>query len=473
MTLIMTIFDIPEINLQIAKHLPPADLASACRVCRSWFVPFASQLWRSIQPDQWTHGALTDALPRYSVFVRQLRCSLFVNLDTLGPECTRLTLFKAPRLNHSAFPVLKRILESNPDIEELTLISDFGMSAIQLTMETIRIVAGLAKMRKLVLMDFVAPRGALEYMMEKLPRLEALSIEGWEDLPPLSQEVDPATGAVVLSGAMEEEVSDMTEQFGRDSEQQHQQQGQRQLRYLSMDEFQDGYESVLRIVRHTPLLEHLSLTQTRASAIDLTISPQLVQLCQQLRSHCPRLDQLSLNYISVDIGGLEYLLMAFPRMRKLAVNNVYLPQLALLSMLLNQDALQESLEDIRIADIGAIVDTLASSMLLALLRKFKKLKRVSLPFHIIEAEDMIRSDGEFKEELTCRNLEVLEVSIIGPNKSWAPPEAHAEGDLDTDDEDENQEEQPREYELYDAVMKRLDALPKLDKNTIRFRYKTF
>ncbi|KAF9274225.1 hypothetical protein BGZ68_000857, partial [Mortierella alpina] len=171
------ILAIPEILILVAGHLPPADLASACRTCRGWFAPFAGQLWRSIEADQWTHGALTVALPRYSTFIRELRCSRFTSLEALGPECSHLALLRAPEVTPDNLVLLQAIVDRNQDIEDLWLTFEREMPV---SIELLEAMAGLKKLRHLSIdASWAATHDHILHLLDHLPELESLRVESW------------------------------------------------------------------------------------------------------------------------------------------------------------------------------------------------------------------------------------------------------------------------------------------------------
>ncbi|KAG0368315.1 hypothetical protein BGZ54_002229 [Gamsiella multidivaricata] len=122
---------------------------------------------------------------------------------------------------------------------------------------------------------------------------------------------------------------------------------------------------------------------------------------------------------------------------------------------------------------------------------------------VVDAWDMVQLISRSGTELVCRDLEVLELSFIGPNMNWAPPEAHVkrylnryaqyheddqEDDQDgvqdgvqdyefSDEEMQYQDDAPDPvvpdsgpYGMYYALLSRLDALPKLDRSSFCFLY---
>ncbi|KAF9353787.1 hypothetical protein BGX26_008431 [Mortierella sp. AD094] len=449
------IIDIPEIAQVVASYLAPADLFIACRVSRSWFIPFASELWRSIKTDQWTHGALVDALPRYSLYIRELHCSLYNPLDKLGPDCTKLTLFRAPLLLPSNAQVVTSILRRNPGIEELSLISGLPWERMDLSMEYMRIVSEMKKLKNLSLYDFIVGPGTLEYLLERLPQLESLGIMS-------TREYD-AHQTPGFDVAKEFDLS-MGSPIDQDQLPQHSEhQGPRQLRHLHADGYLNSFESILKIARITPLLEKLSLSDTCEDSVNLNISPATIQFCQEISTLCPCLDQLKLYQIQIDLQGLVYLLAAFPKLKRLDLEGICLQAYDILRVILQFTGYSYTLEEIRIVDQPTYSRVPTSREILIMLRRYSKLRKVVLENCIIKAEEMVSSLGDTevddtepygsnlaKEEgvigefgkyaFRSRDLEELKVNIVGPTSKWAPPSNFAWDRLDDDDEEEDEGE---------------------------------
>ncbi|KAF9208178.1 hypothetical protein BGZ49_009575 [Haplosporangium sp. Z 27] len=462
------IFELTEIAQQIASNLAPADLFNACRVCRTWFVPFASELWRCIKADQWIHGALSKALPRYSLYVRELHCSLYTPLEDLGEDCKMLTLFRAPELAPNNIQVIASILERNPDIEELWLISGMPWARIGLTMVLVQILSKMKKLKKLILHDFKVTTGTLSYLLRKLPQLKSLDVEGYEE-----------------RNVSEYDATFSFDLFSPDQQLQHPGPNEpSQLQSLHMNGYQDSFESILKIARISPLLESLSLSDTSRYSIDLSILESMTPFCKQLSESCPCLNQLKLNQSSISMDGLSCLLSAFPKLKKFDVEGLDMVDTFLLRLILDHPEYSDTLEEIRIAPEGFFF---RAPEALQILREFSKLRKLDLSDCVIAAEAMVSDagmeglmDGGFCEKyFKCQDLELLVVSILGPTNNWAPPSVlwnrhDSETENDYDEEEEGEEEGEKEdcrwkgYQLYSLVSKQLDSLPKLDWTRVRF-----
>ncbi|KAF9917367.1 hypothetical protein BX616_001227 [Lobosporangium transversale] len=517
------IMEISEIASQIAQYLAPADLANACSVCSTWFVPFVSELWRSIKPDQWTHEAFRKALPRYSHYIRELRCAMYDRLDNIGPDCTRLTVFKAPVLYESISQgIIKDILKHNINIKELWLGSALPSENIDITIEFIQILAKLKELRHLSLYYFRVLPGCLEFLLEQLPNLESLHLGEWVEFTHPSLSFNIKTG--LLQGSAEPSAVELEPRLQRP---QLQNKISLQLRSLFLDGCQHSYVSILRIACVSPNLESISLSNSlMPDSLFLRMSTELDRFVDRLSSYCPRLECLGLNGIEIDLEGLACLLKAFPSLRRLDLEDVDIEDRHVLTLILRHRPYRQSLEEIRIySQTGRFMGRLSSHAILWMLRRCPNLKKVSLRQALIEATelaDLSSSNGllEFAEingdgadidatlsenmpegdiyyqdgVLVCRNLEILETCIYGPDKKWAPSEALVEDNVFSEydcqirqrlydihvglDDSEDPESTTgslggsghTSYELYEAVLNQLQTLPKLDMSYIRFDY---
>ncbi|KAG0214036.1 hypothetical protein BGX28_002902 [Mortierella sp. GBA30] len=389
--------EIPEILLHIARHLSPTELASACRTSRCWFVPFASELWRSIQFDQWTHGALTAALPRYSTFIRELHCPRFTELDRLGPQCTRLTLFKAPEITPHNLDLLTTILERNPDIGDLYLMFEYNWDSRCLPIGLIKALGKLTKLKTLKIEIPWRNSKVLLYLLERLSGLESLTVTAAKMEPLLD-----------LESAL---MADMHQAQGEPQQQQC------QLRHLSIDHF-PIVESILAAIGPCPYLESLTLVDEfwieHAAG-----SPSYVWRCQELGAHCPRLSELHLVGFSYlleqELGDDKLTILlteAFPRLRRFSAKDHYSVEADLLQCLLKAEAqlpgFKETLEHIEIEgtqrpfeDCTPALDSLA---------RLPALKTLSLASSHVHADVMeLRLRGG--DDWVCKDLEVLELAI--------------------------------------------------------------
>ncbi|KAK3823085.1 MAG: hypothetical protein J3Q66DRAFT_330808 [Benniella sp.] len=443
-----TIFDLPEILLSIAIHLAPADLAQACCVSRGWFVPFASKLWYSIQQDQWTDGNLLLALPRYAVFVRELRCPLYLPSNSLGHLFSQLTLFSAPRLIHDNQDTITQILKRNPNIQSLSLSFDSPRSYERMIIDVFQTVSGMTKLKELKLRELVFAPGNLGSLLDQLLLLESLTLEKCgHEYPATNPEEIP-----------EDTVSQL----------EHPRQGQ-QLRSLQMDGNLDCFEIILEIAWRSPLLERLVLVNM--TTYDLMISSRLAWYARNLGSQCQHLDQLVISGCEVNAGGLVCLLSAFPKLKKLQVMDVPMKHSHVLRSLINHKRCRDILEEVSIEKSENHLEGSLSvtTSVLALLAKFKKLRKVHLRQCRVLAPTVIFYQRRYGSIVASKDLEVLEITLTGPRKSWVPAEvqsmdAHthwtSSGDADVD-------EKP-DHSIYHEIMEGVRRLPKLDSSTIRF-----
>ncbi|KAF9117711.1 hypothetical protein BGW39_001863 [Mortierella sp. 14UC] len=505
-----------EVLIQVAEYLNPADLATACCVNRTWFIPFASQLWRSLHKDQFSQEALLRALPRYSGFVRELRCSRFGQLSQLGPECTRLCVIEVPvlALGHKNGCALE-ILERNPDLEEISVFFPSLFEASQQLMRFIGIVVGMKKLRKLIINGFMAPDRALEYLLEMLPGLEELSIELWQNTPDAVLDPDfvawreqkevagmsktddhrneatlGALTAGVATSTLQSPVTISTSKTLSSSP--------RPLRKLSLVDLEFSFEAFLKLVRDYPLLESIVLEGSNQFNLFRPVeTPIFIPFCEQLRVLCPRLDQLSLKSVDIDNEGLELFLTAFPRLKRFALANTPLNDCDVLRILLNHQDYAETLEEIELTQDSATRPSDAET--LEVLRRFHRLRRLHVTYGKVQAEALVQLlngsndeqlehpqqhpsmtnyDGDQGGQVALGHghaagqpgqfLEKLEVTIVGASRGWAPSTYFSEDDESVQEVDEQDQQQQhgddevRTYPLFDTLMALLRERTLLD-----------
>ncbi|KAF9548475.1 hypothetical protein EC957_006288 [Mortierella hygrophila] len=525
-----------EVLIQVSSYLNPADLASACCVNHAWFIPFASKLWRTLHKDQFSQEALLGALPRYSLFVRELHCSRFAKLERLGPECTRLIIMEAPVLGPAhgrKYGYAIEILERNPDLEEVSVWFPNPVEATRQLMRVVGIVVRMKKLRKLCIDGFMAPEGVLEYLLEMLPGLEELSIVTWQANPDAVLDPDfvawrmqrmaledagnqdragltptaPVTSATTSAtppaislpaGASSSAVTTSTTEPPR------------QLRRLSLIDIKFSFEYFLKLVQDYPLLESITLEGSEESAhFRPEGSPNYITFCEQLGIHCPRLDQLSLKSVEINNDGLEYLLSAFPRLKRIAIANTPMADCDILGILLNRSGYSETLEEIDLTQ-----DSLRPSAVetLEVLRRFHRLRRLRVTSGAIMVRSLIQVfliqnlngvDDERQQEQQQQQqqhppvasnqansedlqgqgqmhatptrpgelLEKFEVTIVGPSRGWAPPalfadeydDRYGQQERDADDAD-------RTYPLYSTLTTLLKNKTLLDMDGLTLDY---
>ncbi|KAF9142813.1 hypothetical protein BG015_000660 [Linnemannia schmuckeri] len=534
-----------EVLIQVSEYLNPADLASACCVNRTWFIPFASRLWRSIHKDQFSQEALLDALPRYSGFVRELHCSRFAKLDRLGPECTRLVVMEAPVLGRApgrqnGWAV--EILERNPDLEEVSLWFPNPYEARKQLMRVVGIVVRMKKLRRLHIDGFIAPEWTLEYLLEMLPGLEELSIELCQAIPDAVLDPDfvawrmqrmalqdtgdqddagptstaPATSAamsaITLAASLSVEAPSLTVTTPTtttttiSTPKTSTLSSPRQLRRLSLVAIRFSFENFLRLVQNYPLLESIVLEGSDESAhFRPGESTSFIPFCEQLGVLCPRLDQLSLKSVEINNEGLEYLLSAFPRLKRLAIADTPMVDSDILQILLDHPRYSETLEDIELTHDFSARSSAAAT--LEVLRRFHRLRRLRVTYGTIMLAPLIQlfngtndeqqqqqqqqqqqpqehqqaTSNDNSDDLQSQDqihavptrpgeaLEVFDVTIVGPSRDWAPPELlvneyddrYEQQGHDTDDVDKT-------YPLYNTLTTLLKekTLLKIDNLTL-------
>ncbi|KAG0303990.1 hypothetical protein BGZ98_006060 [Dissophora globulifera] len=498
-----SILDVPEICSIIARYLAPADLAVACRVSRGCFLPFASALWRSIESKQWTSREFWIAVPRYLHFVRQLRCPLSARTRSVdfGLQFTRLVLFHAPLMNDFTISIINNILRRNPNIEDLYIQCDFEELSMEDVTETMRVLVAMKKLTKLAMIGFygVLPN-TLDFLLDRLPKLEALHLNEWgyEENPWLA--LDLETGHLVSKDKSVDgqRTTHQPPPSPTPSQSQHQQQKQqlpvpRTLRTLRIGFSDCPFETTLKVASYSPLLNRLQFSD------HLGQQTWPMRFTQQLLSFCPRLDELDLSNTSLQKGRFKDLLTALPRLRRLSVRNPGPSYYKILSYINKSlPVFGTTLEEVDL-DCGkrSYQDMSTCREIFIMLASFPKLRKVHLNNLFVPAEDLAGSDMtlDYRNRVpvedfsfACKDLEVLELIIQGPDDGWAPKELldwdndtfHDMDDLyDSDESDDDfcttqpstpPSTSPPVYELYETVMEKLCMLPKLKQSGLRFSY---
>jgi hypothetical protein len=309
-------------------------------------------------------------------------------------------------------------------------------------------VSGMTKLKELKLRELVFAPGNLGSLLDQLLLLESLTLEkcGHEH---------PATSP--------EDIPEDTV-----SQQEHPQQGQ-QLRSLQMDGNLDCFEIILEIARRSPLLKRLVLVNM--TTYDLMISSRLAWYARNLGSQCPHLDELVISKCEVNAGGFVCLLSAFPKLRKLQVMDIPMKHGHVLRSLSNHKRCRDSLEEVSIGKSENYLDgsLYVTISVLALLQKFPKLRKVHLRQCRVLASRVVLYQRRYGSIVASKDLEVLEITLTGPRKSWVPAAVHSVdahaywasiGDAEVG-------EKP-DHSLYNEMMKEAHRLPKLDSSTIRF-----
>lgn len=415
------------------------------------------------------------------------------------------------------------ILERNPDLEEVSVWFPNPIEATRQLMRVVEIVVKMKKLRRLCIDGFMAPEGALEYLLEMLPGLEELSIELWQPNPDAVLEPDfvawriqrmalentgdrdmtgvtltapdtSATTSVTLPGrASSSTVTASTTEPPR------------QLRRLSLIDIEFSFEYFLKLVQDYPLLESIVLDGSEESAhFRPGGSPSYIPFCEQLGILCPRLDQLSLKSVEINNDGLEYLLSAFPRLKRITIANTPMADCEIFQILLNRSGYSETLEDIDLTQDSTRPSNVET---LEMLRRFHKLRRLRVANGTIMVEPLIQlfngaNDEQQQEQqpqpqqhpLVTPNqdnsedlqsqgqmhvtrtrpgevLEKFEVMIVGPSRDWAPPELFAE---EFDDrygqQEDDAEDVDKTYPLYNTLTTLLKKKTLLDIDSLVLDY---
>ncbi|KAF9928182.1 hypothetical protein FBU30_002578 [Linnemannia zychae] len=462
-----------EVLIQVAEYLKPADLAKACCVNRTWFFPFASRLWRSVQKDQFSQERLLDALPQYSGFIRELHGSRFSRLDKLGPGCTRLTVFEG----HISGPqqIAIGILERNPDLEDIALVFPNMYEASNQIMRLISVLVKMKKLKRLSINGFWAIDKALDYLLEMLPGLEELSIELYKVNP----NAVPSSDFIIWwekklgKESKEQKENCLQDDAAMSALAAASHSSSRQLRNISLISYEISFKALLMILQSYPLLESIVLDGMEGlESFQPSESPSYLFFCQQLGVLCPRLNQLTLKDVDINSEGLECLLSAIPRLKCLVIYNTFLTDRDALRILL---AHQNYIETLEVIDLTQGSMAPSAEETIEVLRMFHRLRKLRVTSGAVKAEALIQlfqdstsSERQSQEQSTepssrpGQTLERLDVTIVGPSKKWAPSvnQYDSASEYEMDQSDDHDEE--RVYPLYNTLKTLLQEKTLLD-----------
>ncbi|KAF9584493.1 hypothetical protein BGW38_006249 [Lunasporangiospora selenospora] len=310
MTKTDTVLQMPEILLHIARFLPPSDQAQCSRVCRRWFAPFASELWRFIQPDQFTHEALVEALPRYSSFIRQLRCGTYDSLQRLSSDCTQLTVLVAPGIYQGNIKSISAILERNPGLEELEIRNQGGLHLGDRLDFLLLIASKLASsLKSLDIRNFRMPHGVLAHILESLLQLESLGLESWSEYTLTSKsELEGVFSTLPKPKGGRMIPEPMAPFTPTEASTLHDQQEIvlcRSLKSLKLYSIPDTLETTLLVASYAPNLEAIFFCGDLISeSISTNPEDPNYGACVALRTLCPRLNHLEVTEELLFPGGL-------------------------------------------------------------------------------------------------------------------------------------------------------------------------
>ncbi|KAF9390933.1 hypothetical protein CPB97_008038 [Podila verticillata] len=371
------IFKIPEIIALIALHMSPADLASAARVSRRWHSPCASQLWRQILEDQSMWTSLTDALPQYSNFVRELSCSRYFDLARIGTSCSHLVLFRPPIIDVNNIDLFIKILERNKNIKTLALSFQHPERILEAVTTVLQLVKAL-NLISLEVDNVVVDRGTLEHILDSSHTLEYLEISRW-------CEVQAPSAAISMANSLNPYCP--------------------VLETLAVSSVHDPFTLVLTVAKSAPNLKALSFSDMDEPFQTLVQSPVLVDFSSKLKASCPHLHELTLCRNAHDIDGLNILLDAFPGLRSIHAEE-YSDTACVLQALAQHPLGHPFLETIVLSSQSALTHTWASTALNRILLEKGALKDIRLKNYLIDKLILDLHTG-----WACVDLERFEISF--------------------------------------------------------------
>ncbi|KAG0034865.1 hypothetical protein BGZ81_002631 [Podila clonocystis] len=348
------IFKIPEIIALIALHLPPSDLASAARISRNWFCPCASELWRQVLEDQSMWTSLTDALPQYSDFVRELSCGRYFDLARIGTYCSHLVLFRPPIIDVNNIDLFIEILARNKSIRTLALIFQHPERVPDKVATVLDMVTTLSLI-SLEVDNVVVAIGTLERILDSSNTLEHLAISRWREIqapyaiPSIPNSRNPHCP---------------------------------RLETLSVSSLHDPFTLVLTVAKSAPNLESLSFADMDEPFHSLVLSPVLA-----------------------NFNGLNVLLDAFPGLRSIHAEEDS-DTACVLQALAQHQLGHPCLETIVLSSQSPLTHTWASAALNHLLLKKRALKDIRLRNYLLDKLVLDLHTG-----WVCADLERFDVSF--------------------------------------------------------------
>ncbi|KAG0045789.1 hypothetical protein BGZ83_009001, partial [Gryganskiella cystojenkinii] len=281
--------DVPEVLILIATHLAPADLSNACRVNRTWFVPFAAALYRTIKPDQFTDGGLLPGLPRYAAFIHELYCPRYLSLMDPGPELSRLSTFSLPDCNKENLDLYLNLLERNLGLQNVTI----RCPNVRLLPRVVKTLARLKQLKSLSIESGWVPTVAIDYLLSSLPELKTLRFQEYENSRELDQSLATEFSAVVAAETSPPSSSSSSFPSDLSASGKNGVTTTNGLKRLQVVTIRVPHHLLLRLISSAPQLESLELDDTGESG-NRSLEPAIA-LAHALRQSCPRLQELVVN----------------------------------------------------------------------------------------------------------------------------------------------------------------------------------
>ena len=436
--------DTPEILSLIAAVLPRTDLANACAVAKSWFRPFASQLWRSIQPLDFEKRAFVRALPRYQGLVRELVCPLICPVLSRLLHFRSLTAFSPPKVQKdSAEALLSVIQNQRASLEQLNLQLDDVPNLPDMALQA---VSTLSRLRSLFLTGYCFDPIGIEFILDHIPTLQELHV-------------------VQESGANLSNLKFQPKFLRQWAKERGKKKASYRLRSFGFETLECSFYPLISIVESSADLEQLVIKDWKCSLNVQLVRVGCQELAHTLRQSCPRLKDLQLGCRWIQIQEFCYLLgleRSMSELAQLATANP-IPRMALQNrwlalrslhvfsdhhgdnvginggeilnaVLRGRDTLAKTLEEL-VINHTVLDEQDLTGMVVDLLCQFKKLRifkggaamvRVRhlflldpfqrQPAHLLEDG----SRGLGLKPWACQDLEFLQVNFVDPYDGWFP-----------------------------------------------------
>ncbi|GJJ78487.1 hypothetical protein EMPS_10846 [Entomortierella parvispora] len=520
--------EIPELLALIARHLEKPDLAAACRVNKSWFVPFAEQLWRSLQFQDISEsgGKLLQSLPRYAIYVYTICFPSYCDLSQLilTPDLSHLTSLTFFEVPYESQAVIQDILRQNPLLDYLTieLGIDIPEEKEAKARDMVKTMLRLKRLETLSFRNNWVTSKLLESLVWGLPKLSYFCFQTIEFRPHIEEKLE-------AEGVPDEDDEDYLE---ADELVAFQLQRPLLLEMVKMKSPGRLFGSMVKILQSSPLLTRLEWSESEEHN-DL-FDADLRFLTQAVHKSCPKLEDVDLGCEWMRSGDFYHLFSLWDPL----VDNIQLSWLPLTSIFI----IMSCLEDVDILEVvwegrDILQHTLKSLILfsrvawgrrrsgpitISILETFQNLQCLDLPGTTVDAKlfyyrvsiprlldsrsvdqtqeyvvsDNVGNGGYSADDNDCNgshyddddddddgdgdgphgSLQIrtwacdamyrlgLEIQGVGP--SWCPPEL-----LDKQNSKGCLASESR-YPLFDPLKAYLDSFSKLDQSKIRYSWRS-
>lgn len=485
----LDIYDLLEL---IATHLDKPDLASACRVRKSWFQPFASVLWRSIPSRPFYTKGFAKSCLKYKRFIRELSCPKTDLLLDPSFQLTRLTALSVPliRSDGSLFPIFGTYKDT---------LRSLSIGRIQCLDSKIAFDS-LCMLKNLRCLDLTGPRLPLLYIkgiLCQLPVLQDLRLhEGGTfslDEVALDSGFETLPEILTLSTKSDDHT---TLDFG--------------LKRLEIKSHYGAFHPLLSIATSSPILENFVFKGDYDTRDPSLVVATVQELAKTLRQSCSRLKELILESWWVGPTESDYVLqlrgtlagaVAPPHPIDYSSGSLLSPWTGLRSLHVygqagghegtpernrvlfaiweDRQTLQEILEEVVVPG-NSFADYYAEETVVAILCHFKNLRvfdigRAFLPIQYLFKQSFV-SKGDTSEDIerdlqpwACKDLEVLYLALSYEEEGlgWCPDEWNLH-EAEMCDIAGLTARFGETYPLFIAIKHFLGQFPKLDQKPILF-----